>query len=71
MFKVISKDGETSQYFLDAGQVFKKRAQGVMQAIESVSLSTLGEKATEYVLKKVSPIVIDDASVNSGEKVVY
>ncbi|KAF0714641.1 E3 SUMO-protein ligase KIAA1586-like isoform X4 [Aphis craccivora] len=68
LLKVVSKNGETNQYFLGAGQVIKRGALGVLQAIESASLSTIGEKATDFVFKNISSIVTDGATVNSGEK---
>lgn len=68
LLKIITKEGTSNQYFLGAGQVTERGAQGVMQAVHSASLSTIGEKATEFVFNNISSVVTDGASINSGEK---
>lgn len=71
LLKVVSKNGEIYQYFFfGAGQVIKRGALGVLQAIEieSTSLSIIGEKANEFLFKNIFAIVTDGATVNSCEK---
>jgi len=68
LIKVIDKTGKEDQFFLGAGLVSKRGAQGILDAIEVASINTIGAEATDYVFKNISSIVTDGASVNTGER---
>lgn len=68
LLKIITKKGEQEQYFLGSGQVCKRGAEGLLEAIESAIRNNVGEATMEYILRNISSIVTDGANVNIGTK---
>jgi hypothetical protein len=68
LIKVIDKSGKEDQYFIGAGLISKRGAQGILDAVEIASINTIGAEATEYVFKNISSIVTHGASVNTVER---
>jgi hypothetical protein len=66
--KVISMSGVEEDYFLGACEPRERGAKGLLNAIESAYISTVGEKATSHIFQHTSSSVTDGASVNTGEK---
>ncbi|KAF0747832.1 Uncharacterized protein FWK35_00032158 [Aphis craccivora] len=49
-YSIIDKSGKEDQFFLGAGLVSKRGAQGILDAIEVASINTIGAEATEYII---------------------
>lgn len=68
IIKVINKSGKEDQFFLGDGLVSKRRAQGILDAIEVSHLLTRLVPKRLNMLKNISSIVTDGTSVNTGER---
>lgn len=67
MIKCISNNGSEELYFLGAAEPEERGAAGLLGAVKSGCSNTIGSSADD-ILKYVSSIVTDGASVNTGEK---
>lgn len=67
MVKAISKDGSEKLYFLGAAEPQERGAEGLLGAVQNGCKMTLGS-ISPNILKDVSSIVTDGASVNTGDK---
>ncbi|KAL5233951.1 hypothetical protein ACI65C_001361 [Semiaphis heraclei] len=68
ILKTVSLKGVEEQYFLGAGQVEQRGAEGILDAIETACINNVGHDVTEYIFKNISSIVTDGAAVNIGSK---
>jgi len=68
IIKTVSLKGVEEQYLLGAGQVEKRGAEGILDAIETACINNVGHDVTEYIFKNISSIVTDGAAVNIGNK---
>jgi hypothetical protein len=68
ILKTVSLKGIEEQYFLGAGQVEQRGVEGILDAIETACINTVGHDVTEYIFKNISSIVTDGAVVNIGRK---
>lgn len=53
---------------MGAGQVEQRGADGILDAIETACIKTVGHDVTEYIFKNILSIVTDGAAVNIGSK---
>jgi hypothetical protein len=68
LIKVVNKSGKEEHFFLGTGEVCKRGAQGILEAIETGCINILAIELSEYVFKNMSSIVTDGDSVNIGER---
>ncbi|KAL4084425.1 hypothetical protein QTP88_028247 [Uroleucon formosanum] len=68
ILKTVSLKGVEEQYFLGAGQVEQRGAEGILDAIETACINNVGHDVTEYIFKNISSIVTDGAAVNIGSE---
>lgn len=68
ILKTVSLKGVKEQYFLGAGQVEQRGAEGILDAIETACINNVGHDVTEYIFKNISSIVTDGAAVNIDGK---
>lgn len=68
MAKVISKRGYEENYFLGASEPTERGAEGVLNAVETACITTVGSAATTVIFQNTSSLVTDGASVNTGAK---
>jgi len=59
ILKTVSLKGVEEQYFLGAGQVEQRGAEGILDAIETACINNVGHDVTEYIFKNISSIVTD------------
>lgn len=69
MAKVVTKDGDTKDFFLGAAEPQSNGAAGLLEAVKSACNNTLASStAADQIFKATSSLVTDGASVNTGEK---
>ena len=68
MAKLICENGDENLVFLGAAEPKVRGARGVYRAVIRACQNVIGEDAVKPLLERVSSIVTDGASVNTGEK---
>ncbi|KAL4122559.1 hypothetical protein QTP88_014865 [Uroleucon formosanum] len=68
ILKTVSLKGVEEQYFLGAGQVEQRGAEGILDAVETACINNVGHDVSEYIFKNISSIVTDGAAVNIGSE---
>lgn len=68
LLKVVTKNGDLKTYFIGVGQQTKRKASGLMKAVQDGIVKNVGQEIYDFIMTYVSSIVTDGTNVNTGDE---